>query len=210
MKFILCVVQVLVMANHALAWQSVSEFETGIVGALSNNLVLTSRAFSDSLTNFIVRPFNDETGMAARLVNGVRESRLYIETMDEGHLDKSYAIATNVCSLTEGQEASWLCWQSELLRIGCCALRNDMVGAYIASSNALVRIRASSFGGSTNVISRALLGYYKSQNLTMEQSIRALTAMSAGLLGHKEEALSLSSDLPPSHKIPIMNVIEGR
>ena len=89
MKFILCIVQVLVMANHALAWQSVSEFETGIVGALSNNLVLTSRAFSDSLTNFIVRPFNDETGMAARIVNGVRVSRLYVETMDEGHLDKA-------------------------------------------------------------------------------------------------------------------------
>ena len=210
MKFILCVAQVLVMVHYALAWQNISEFETGIVGALSNNLVLTSRAFSDSLTNVIARPFNDETGMAARIVNGVRESRLYIETMDEDHLDKSFAIATNVCSRTEGQEVSWLCWQSELLRIGCHALRNDMVGAYVASSNALVRIRASSFGGSTNVISRALLGYYKSQNLTMEQSIRVLAAMSAGLLGKKAEAMSLATDLPSTHKIPIMNVIEGR
>ena len=75
MKFILCVAQVLVMVHYALAWQNISEFETGIVGALSNNLVLTSRAFSDSLTNVIARPFNDETGMAARIVNGVRESR---------------------------------------------------------------------------------------------------------------------------------------
>lgn len=89
MKFILCVAQVLVMVHYALAWQNISEFETGIVGALSNNLVLTSRAFSDSLMNVIARPFNDETGMAARIVNGVRESRLYIETMDEDHLDKA-------------------------------------------------------------------------------------------------------------------------
>ena len=90
MKFILCVAQVLVMVHYALAWQNISEFETGIVGALSNNLVLTSRAFSDSLTNVIARPFNDETGMAARIVNGVRESRLYIETMDEDHLEDIY------------------------------------------------------------------------------------------------------------------------
>lgn len=60
------------------------------------------------------------------------------------------------------------------------------------------------------LISQALLGYYKSQNLTMEQSIRALAAMSAGLLGRKAEAMSLASDLPSTHKIPIMNVIEGR
>lgn len=60
------------------------------------------------------------------------------------------------------------------------------------------------------LISRALLGYYRSQNLTMEQSIRALAAMSAGLLGKKAEAMSLASDLPSTHKIPIMNVIEGR
>lgn len=60
------------------------------------------------------------------------------------------------------------------------------------------------------LISQALLGYYKSQNLTMEQSIRALAAMSAGLLGKKAEAMSLATDLPSTHKIPIMNVIEGR
>lgn len=210
MKFILSVAQVIVMTNQVLAWQNISEFETGIVGALSDNNVLTSLAFSDSLTNFIARPFNDETGMAARIVNGVMESRLYIETMDGRHLDKCYAIATNVCSLTEGQETSWLYWQSEILKIGCHALRNDMVGAYVASSNALVRIRGSSFRGSTNVISRALLECYKSQDLTTEQSLRALAAMSAGLLGHKEEAMSFASDLPPSHKIPIMNVIEER
>lgn len=210
MKFVLYAIQVFVLANRTWAWQSVSEFETGIVEALSDNLVLTSCAFSDSLTNFIARPLNGETGMAAQIVNGVRESRMYIETMDEAHLEKSYVIATNVCSLTRGQETSWLHWQSEILRIGCCALRNDMASAYVMSSNALARIHCSSFGGSTNAISRALLGYYKSQNLTIEQSIRALAAMSAGLLGKKTEAMSLASDLPATHRVQIMNVIEGR
>lgn len=200
---------VMSMTTIGMAWQNVSEFETEIVMALSNNAILTSSAFAQSLTNFLATPFDPNAEKTARIVNGVRELRLYIETMDEVHLANGYDIATNICLLTRNETNSWQCWQSEILRIGCFAMCDDMSSAYLASSNALSRIQRTTFTDSTNAVSRALLKYYKSQNLTIRQSIQALTAMSAARLGKRDAAISLSTDLPSSHRIPIMNLLDG-
>lgn len=196
-------------ATMSVAWQDVSEFEAEIVTALSNNAILTSSDFAQSLTNFLAAPFDPNTEKTARVVNGVRELRLYIETMDEVHLANGHDIATNICFLTRNETNSWQCWQSEILRIGCFAMYDDMSSTYLASSNALSRIQRTTFADSTNAVSRALIKYYKSQNLTIRQSIQALAAMSAARLGKRDMAISLSDDLPSSHRIPIMNLLDG-
>ena len=182
-------------ARNGLAWDSVESFESAATNALDNVSVLVGNDFGYALTNYIASTADHESKMASLIVLGERELALYNETMDEQHLNDAWTIATNVCSLTQAETNSWYCWQANLLEFACHAQNNEMQLAYAVSSNACSTAGSCTFV-SSNIVSSALLKRNKISDLSLGQSLLLSKALSAAMIGRKNEATAIALSLP--------------
>ena len=174
-----------------------SDFENVVTNALWHKEYLASDAF----TNYVCQCANQSNdvnlALSANLILAVSRFEKFEQTMDDAFLASSLHSVSNV--LTSGALTTdmWQYWHARMMEITCLGTYDNLQGAYHVASNSWDAIQASGFVDSTNIVSRALLRYYRiGDDVTIKAAIALSKALAADMIGRHSEANAMKQSLP--------------
>ena len=193
-------------ATVAKAWDSVGDMESEACMALTNVQYLASNAYADRL-KAALSTTNEAMRVNAQLMLGVSHYQRFLETLEEGDMERYCEHMSNAVVQAVPTAADWRYWTARLLYAGSFAARDDFSKSYAILTNCLDSMDALCCVSPANALDVALLSYYELRNISIKEAFKVMAGMSAAELGMGSAATNYANQISPPYRDLVLEFV---
>lgn len=198
MKWILFFM-LLVAAKSIWAWDSISEMESDICIALTNDEYLVSAEFFNKL-NSATNSASFEMKTEAYLLLSVNAYQNFLDTADDRWLSEELNTASNAVASAGSHAETWQYWMAKFTYASAQISQQRFADSYSILVAAIADIANVGYTNGASIIEAGLLSKYEMPNLQIADALKVFDGMTAAELGMSNVATNYANQVPMPYR----------
>lgn len=187
---------VAMISCYANAWTSLSEMESAICVALTNDTCLLSASFTNQLNEVVIGTRTNDMKSEAYMILSINAYQNFLETTDEKWLPIALRNASNAVVSAGADTGRWQYWVSRFLYAGAYVSDSRFSQAFSVLDRSLSEMSALNYTNGSSRVERAILEKCEMPGVGIAEAMKIMAGMSAVELGQKDKALRFASQVP--------------
>ncbi len=188
------------------AWNSISEMESDICIALTNDEYFLSATFTNKL-NSATNSASSEMKTEAYLLLSINAYQNFLNTADDIWLCQELSTASNAVISSGNHVDKWQYWMAKFTYASALVSQQHFADSYSSLVAALAEITETGYTNGVSIVETGLLRKYEMPNLQIVDALKVFAGMTAAELGMGNVATNYANQVPMPYRNKIMNFV---